>query len=166
MTVEVPDFPDRVTLYDDGAYRWTYDTRANHNSSQYETMVRICLVVSLPIAVIMLVMTWQYGAAQALLSVLGLLALTVGLPALIWKLSPVNPSFRMSATEIEAWPKGRSRHLHTFDTLRGVQMCSERDLIRLRWALGGMDVYVPAEDFRLVADFIAAHAPSGVGIQW
>ena len=163
---QVTAFPSRVTLYDDGAYRWTYDTRAHHNSSQYETMVGICLAVFLPIAIIMLVMTWQYGAAQALLFTLGLLALGVGLPALIWKLSPVNPSYCMSETEIEAWPKGRSRHLHAFEGLRGVRMHSERDLIRLRWAAAGMDVYVPTEDFRLVADFIIAHAPAGVEIRW
>ena len=163
---QVASFPPRVTLYDDGAYRWTYDTQAHHNSSQYESMIHVCLAVFLPIGIIMLVMTWQYGAVQALLSVISVMALAVGLPALIWKLSPVNPSFRMSKTEIEAWPKGKSRHLHAFDTLRGVQMHSERDLIRLRWTFGGMDVYVPTEDYRLVADFIAAHAPAGVEIRW
>ena len=60
-------FPTRVERGADGAYRWTYDLRANRNNEPFWFMVKICLAVSVPIAMIMLFLTWQYGPAQAIL---------------------------------------------------------------------------------------------------
>ena len=164
MEVSVRDFPSRPTLYEDGEYRWTYDMKANGNNAPFMFMLKVCLGVSVPIALIMLVLIWEYGAMQAILSALLLLALTVLLPALIWKLLPPNPSFRMSDTEIEAWPKGKSRNLHGLKGLRRMILRPDIDRIDLKWTLNRLMVYVPREDFDTVVDFIRAHAPEGVEV--
>ena len=162
--VEVRDFPGRPTLYEDGAYRWTYDMKAHGNSTQFWFMVKVCAAVAAPIGLVMLVLIWQYGAAQAILSVLFLWAVTVLLPALIWRLAPPNPSYRMSETEIEAWPKGKNRNIHAFKGLKRMTLRPDIDRIHLKWALGGLHVYVPPEDYGLVKDFILSHVPAGVEV--
>ena len=155
----VYEFPNRVTQYDDGAYRWTYSLRKEGNAAPRRTMVTICAAVFIPIALIMLVMTWQYGARDAVLCCLGLLAGGVGLPALIWKLAPPDPSFKMTDEYIEAWPKGRGQNIHTFEGVRRVELEPALDRIRLKWVVSGLDVYVPREDYALVRDFILDHVP-------
>ena len=155
----VYDFPNRVIRYDDGAYRWTYNLRQEGNDAPQWTMVKICAAVFIPIALIMLVMIWQYGARDAVLCCLGLLAIGVGLPALIWKLAPPDPSFKMTDEYIEAWPKGRGQNIHTFQGVRRVEMEPALDRIRIKWVVSGLDVYVPREDYGLVRDFILDHVP-------
>lgn len=152
-------FGGRVALCDDGAYRWTYDIKANGNDDLFRFMVGVCLAVCAPIALIMLVLIWQYGAAQALLSVGGFLALTVLLPMLIWKLLPMDPSFRMDETEIETWPKGRGQNIFDFRSVRRVEMRPDVDLIKLRFRLGALRVYAPREDYEMVREYILARVP-------
>lgn len=155
----VAEFPNRVTQYDDGAYRWTYDLRSEGNDAPRWTMVKICAAVFIPIALIMLVMTWQYGPLEAVLYCLGLLAIGVGLPALIWHMAPPDPSFKMTDEFIEAWPKGRGQNIHTYEGVRQVAIEPALDRIRLKWVVSGLDVYVPREDYALVRDFILDHVP-------
>ena len=154
-------FPTRVERGVDGAYYWTYDLKANGNNTPFWFMVKVCLAVSLPIALIMLVLTWQYGPVEALLYTLLLLVLMVGLPMFIWQLMPVNPSFRMDEEAIEAWPKGSGVNIHTYRGVRRVIMEREIDRIHLRWRVGGLHVYVPREDYEMVREFILAHVPEG-----
>ena len=157
-------FPKRVTQGDDGAYRWTYDLKAHGNFAALRTMVGVCAAVAVPIALVMLVMTWGFGRAQAALTCLGLLALMVGLPALIWWLSPPDPSFRLAEAEIEAWPKGRNRNLHSLRDVKQVLLRPDIDRIPLRWAVTGLHIYVPPEDFDLVLEHILARVPEGTEI--
>ena len=152
-------FPKRLQQGDDGAYRWTYDIKAQGNRAPARTMVFICAAIFVPIALIMLFMTWQYGELQALLFCLGLLALGVGLPALIWVLLPQNASYKMTGEYIEAWPKGRGNNIHRYEGVRRVTMEPRIDRIRLKWAVTGLDVYVPREDYAFVRDYILERVP-------
>ncbi len=154
------NFPRKVQQGDDGAYRWTYDTKAQGNSQPRKTMVFISAAVFVPIALIMLFMTWQYGELQALLFCLGLLAIGVGLPALIWVLLPPNPSFKMTEAYIESWPKGKGNNIHHYEGVRRVTMEPRVDRIRLKWAVTGLDVYVPREDYAFVRDYILERVPA------
>lgn len=152
-------FPDHVAQGSDGAYRWTYDTKAQRNSAPFKTMVFISAAVFVPVALIMLFMTWQYGALQALLVCLGMLAIGVGLPALIWALLPPNPSFKMTGEYIESWPKGKGNNIHRYEGVRRVTMEPRVDRIRLKWAVTGLDVYVPRESYAFVRDYILERVP-------
>lgn len=152
-------FPDHVAQGSDGAYRWTYDTKAQRNSAPIKTMVFISAAVFVPVALIMLFMTWQYGALQALLFCLGLLAIGVGLPALIWALLPPNHSFKMTEEYIESWPKGKGNNIHRYEGVRRVTMEPRVDRIRIKWAVTGLDVYVPRESYAFVRDYILERVP-------
>ena len=164
--MEVWRFPARVEQGEDGAYCWTYDLKANRNDEPFWFMVKVCLAVAGPIALIMAVLTWQYAGVEALLWSLGLLAMMVGLPALIWKLAPLNPSFRMTDEDIEAWPKGRNRNLYAFRSVRSVKIQPRTDAIKLRFTFGGMHVYVPREDYATVREYILARVPEGTKTYW
>lgn len=152
------EFPDRVTLGEDGSYRWRYDLKAHHNTAPMEMMVKISLAVGVPIALIMLVLTWQYGPLQATLSSLGMLAMLVLLPTLIWKLLPPDPMFRMDEAQIEAWPKGRSSGIYAFKGLTEVTPDPGVDRIILRWRVTRLEVYVPPEDYEFVKAFLMERA--------
>ena len=150
-------FNDRMTLCKDGAYRWTYDMKAHHNYDPFRYMMKVVVAVSVPVALIMLVMIWPMDPKWAVLSALMFLALMVLLPAGLWLLMLPNPSFRLSETEIEAWPKGKGANIFALTSVRRVMLCPDRDLIKLRVPLGGVRVYVPQEDFELLSDFLTEH---------
>ena len=159
-------FPKRVTREESGAYYWTYDLKAHGNNEPLWFMLKICLAVAVPIDLIMLMLTWEYGPGQALLWNAIFLAGMVGLPALIWKLLPPNPSFRMDDKEIEAWPKGRGQNIHAFKDVRRVSLRPDTHCIILKWHITALHVYVPPEDYGFVRDFIIAHVPEGVEMRY
>ena len=158
-------FPARVTR-DGDAYRWTYDLKAHHNLGPMWSMLRICLAIAVPIALVMLGLTWSYGPAQAALWSALFLALFAGLPVLLWLLLPPDPSFRMTETEITAWPKGRGNNVHRFQGVRRVILRPDIDRIQLRWIATGLHVYVPPEDYDFVREFILARVPKGAEVLW
>ena len=160
------NFPKHVTEESEGVYRWTYKLKENGNNAPLRTMVRICLAVSLPITLIMLALIWSYGALQAVLSVLGLLAGLVGLPVLIWILLPPNPSYKMTEKQIESWPKGKGVNIHPFDGVKRVTLRPDIDRILLHEALGGLHVYVPREDYDFVREYILARVPQGTEVAY
>ncbi len=88
-------FPPRVTR-DGGAYLWTYGLKAHRNLAPMRTMLGICLAIAVPIALVMLGLTWSYGPAQAALWVALFLALFAGLPVLLWLLLPPELRVGMS----------------------------------------------------------------------
>ena len=153
------NFPKKPARGSDGAYRWTYSLRENHNNGPLLMMVRICAAICVPVALVMLALTWGYNPLQAALSTAGFLAVSVGLPALIWVLMPPNPSYKMTEDYIESWPKGKGNNIHRFEGVRRVTMRSDIDCIRLKWRVTGLYVYVPREDFGFVRDFIVDHVP-------
>ena len=159
-----PDFPDRVARDGDGAYCWTYDMKKQGNAAPFCWMTMICLAVFAPIVLALLVLIWPYGALTAVLVFLGILALGLGLPALILKVCPLNPGYRMSGTEIETWPRGRGSGIHPFGGVRRVKLRPDIDRIQLRWAGSGLHVYVPKDDYGLVREFILAHVPEGTEV--
>ena len=160
------NFPHKVRHDEDGAYRWNYNMKENGNNAPLWFMVGICSAIGVPIALIMLVLIWPYGAQQAVLSALGLLAGLVGLPALIWKLLPPDPSFKMTETRIESWPKGKGNNIHHFEDVRRVTLRPDIDRIQLHERLGGLHVYVPQEDYDFVREYILARIPKGTEVLW
>ena len=160
------NFPHKVRQGDDGAYRWNYNMKENGNNAPFWTMIGICAAIGVPVALIMLVMTWPYGHLQAALSALGLVAMVVVLPALIWRLSPPDPSFELTDRTIEAWPKGKGRNLHSLDGVRQVTVRPGEDRVILRFAVTGVHVYIPPEDFDFVREAILACVPEGTPVLW
>lgn len=151
--------PKTLTLDAGGAYCWKYDMKANHNSDSFRFMMKVLLWIAVPIAVAMLAATWPYNHALSLLSVACFLVLMLALPALVWKLMPPNPGYRMDERTIEAWPKSKGQNRIALSSVRRVTLCPARDLIKLRVPLGSVRVYVPKDDYPFVQAFIAAYVP-------
>ena len=64
------NFPHHIMQYEDGAYRWNYNMKENGNNAPFWTMIGICAAVSVPIALIMLVMM-SFNALAALVIIGG-----------------------------------------------------------------------------------------------
>ena len=148
---------NRVYRDADGAFYWTYAAKAHGNDAMFRGMVKVCAAVFIPIALVVLALTWQFDPLQSALICLGMLALGVGLPALIWRLAPLDPSYMLTEETIEAWPRGRGRNLHFLNDVRQVTLEPDIDCIRLKWVVTGLDIYVPPEDYEMVRDFILGH---------
>lgn len=155
------DFPTRVARGGDGAYRWRYDMKAHGNDAPMRMMLKIGLAIGAPVALVLLALTWGYDPLQAMLTSLGVLALIVLLPLLIWKLAPPDAGYRMDETQIEAWPKGRNNNIHPFKGVTNVESDRRQDRIVLRWRVTRLEVYVPPEDYDFVMEFIRVHVPEG-----
>ena len=54
------DFPDRVTLFDDGVYRWSYELDMWHNRYLLKLILKIlCLVLGIPTLVVLAMLLWR-----------------------------------------------------------------------------------------------------------
>ncbi|MBQ6373157.1 MAG: hypothetical protein IJJ45_01575 [Clostridia bacterium] len=152
-------FPHRVTQSDDGTYCWTYDLKAHRNFAQLTFMAKLLAAIFVPVALILLCLTWSYGAIQALLFCIAMPAVVILLPVLIWWWLPPDPSYLMTESRIESWPKGRGNNVFLFSDVRHVRFRRDIDRIELRFVIGALHVYVPPEDYDLVKDLIIDRVP-------
>ena len=158
------NLPKTVTVEDDGVCRWTYDLKAHGNDDLFRKMMKILVAIFAPVAVIMLVMGWRFDPLQAVLIALGMAAIGILLPALLWRVMAINPSYEMTAEYIESWPRGKGRNIHTYGGVRRIVLCEDRDLIRLRGRIGGLDMYVPPEDYEWVLAFVLKRVPENTEV--
>jgi len=211
------DYPSRVTLFDDGVYRWSYDLDMWHNRYLLRQIIKIlCVVLGIPtlfIAAMVLKTVLKHpGLARdeigffirndllALAVVGGLWLGTIILTLIVYAIcaAVMHGTWRLcfemddsavaliqsaaaknrngtlatiaSAVEIAALLSGNSSHsLHSasmalrnanesgttsFDSVRRVKLLADLDLIDLRQLLGMNQIYVNAEDYPFVRDFI------------
>ena len=211
------DYPARVTLFDDGVYRWSYDLDMWRNRYLLQQIVRIlCIALGIPtliIAAMVLrtvlkhpglardeIMFFIRGDLLALAVVGGIWIGTVILTLIVyavcaavmrgtWRLCfemddsavALIPSAAAkkrngtlatiaSAVEIAALLAGNSDHslrsasralrnanesgTTRFDSVRRVKLLVDLDLIDLRQLFGMNQIYVNAEDYPFVRDFI------------
>ena len=74
------EYPDRITLKDDGMYHWRYQLSKEQAREHWITMIWICTIVTTVVAVIM---TMLIGLKEVWPYLLLLYGMLVGLPALI-----------------------------------------------------------------------------------
>ena len=213
-------YPSRVTLFDDGLYRWSYDMDMWHNRYLLGLIIKIlCIVLGIPtlfVAVNVLKNALPFlerGMTETMLFIHGdLLSLTIisgiwigsilltliiyaicaavmhGTWHLCFEMDESAVALVQSAetkarnstlatvaavVEIAALFTGKSnRSLHasssalrtanesgitSFDSVRRVRLHPDHDLIDLREFFGMNQIYVGAEDYTFVRDFILEH---------
>ena len=196
------DFPPRVTLFDDGVYRWSYDMDMWHNRFLLKLLLKaVGIICAIPILILLLLSgperVTPTVAAVVLLSLAGVYALTLGIYALcalamhgVYRLH-----FAMDESAIvlvqSAATKRRNSALAVVATVAGVAAGKPNEAFRVGTALGcanavgttsfsivtrimphpecdvidmrewfGMNqIYVNAEDYAFVRDFILSHIP-------
>ena len=158
-------YSDRVEPDGAGGYQWSYDPGAHGNRRPLWQMLAISGAVWAVIAIALLAVAGGRYLKDALIFVLGTGAGIVGLPALIWLLIPTVLDYHLTEAYIEAWPKGRSSGIHRFQYVRRVTLRPDKDEIYLRFALGGLQILVPPEDYDLVLKAIQDKVPPGTEIQ-
>ena len=158
-------FSPRVESDGAGGYRWSYDSREHGNRRPLSMMVKICAAVWAIVAIIMFVIAGGRYLKDALIFAAATCAGTVILPALIWLAMPPVLSFSLTEAHIEAWPKGRSSGIYPFRNVRRVTLRHDRDEIYLHYAVGGLQVLVPPEDYDRVLEYIQDRLPAGTEVQ-
>ena len=148
------DYPERVTLCDDGQYRWRCTLSREQAKSHYEDMIAISVIITTVISLIMLILIgWQVWWG-----VLMLYALIVGLPALIgWlTLGFDTRSYEMDEEYI--------RHKHAtkggdafirFKAIKAMRVSGNAFTIKA--GITTYSVYVPPEDVAFVREYIEKH---------
>ena len=146
------DYPDRITLMDDGVYYWRYHLSKEQARVHWKQMVVICAIISTVIGVIMTAMiglkkNWPY-----LLLFYGLM---LGLPALIGYLT-LGYDSRSYTMDEEC-----IRHKHAtkggdafifYDKVKDAYV--EKNAFTFKSGITTYTVYVPPEDVRFMKDFL------------
>ena len=148
-------FPDRVTLCEDGRYRWSYVLTPEQGRFYYWQMLRYCAVIGGMIALIMLgVMYDMLGSAWW--SILLFLGLMIGMPALVGLLIINGGEVRRYEMDQECL-----RHKHAtkggdalvrFKKIR--EMSAEGDILIIKEGITTYRIHVPAEDVAFVKRYI------------
>ena len=152
------EFPDRVTLCDDGIYRWSYAKDPSADRTVYRTMIVICTVIGVLIFLMMAIL-------ETALMIFGLLVLLgmVLLPALAWRLFGRIPENRILG-RYEMAPDHIARPGYSggaaFALVDAVTLFRDRDRIDLRTANARTShIYVRPTDYDLVLDYILDRVP-------
>ena len=149
------EYPERVTLCEDGVYRWRYTLSREQAKTHYVDMIAIAVLITTVISLIMLVaIGWQVWWG-----VLLLYAFIVGLPALIgWLMLGFDTrSYEMDEEYI--------RHKHAtkggdafapIKKMKGMRV--QGNVFRIMGTITEYTVYVPPEDVEFVKAYIREHA--------
>ncbi|MBR3108750.1 MAG: hypothetical protein IKH30_16440 [Clostridia bacterium] len=174
MVFENHEYPQRVTLDADGFYRWKTEMDDSRKLEQFKNMVTICLIVSLVIyAVMALVSMNSTFFKDIMLSGLGLIAGMVGLPALLWWLLEIKlqgktyQKFEMNGEYVKhVGVSGKDTHYADFKAIRKIQIKRRINMIWVRGLFGGVQVFVPPEDFRFVLEYIHEKANDKAQVEY
>ncbi len=166
MGFESHEYPHRVTHDADGFYRWAAEMNNEQKIEQFKFMVTVCLIISLVILGVMALVSMGSRVFQTImLSGLGFVAGMVGLPALLWWLLEIKlvgksyQKFEMNDEYVKhVGVSGKDTHYLDFKAIRKIQVKKKIGLIWVRGLMGGVQVFVPREDFRFVLDYIREKA--------
>ena len=172
-------YPSRVTLFDDGIYRWSYDLDMWHNRYMLRMILKIlCVVLGIPTLLIaaMLLTVIIYAICAAVMR--GTLRLCFEMDesavALVQSAETKNRNSALAAVadavEIAALFSGKSTRslrassnalrmanesgITPFDSVRKARPQPDHDLIDLRQIFVRNQIYVNREDYAFVRDFI------------
>ena len=194
------EYPSRVTLYDDGVYRWSYDMDMWHNHYMLKLLLKVMGIILGAIFAVFVVLLGPSDAkalvfVAAIMSGMVVLALLIyaicalamhgtyhlcfemndeavaliqsaatrsrnealGVVATIAGLAAGKPgeAMRVGSTMALANSVGNT----SFASVRRVRRHPESDVIALSELFGMNQIYVNAEDYPLVCDFILERVP-------
>ena len=203
MMNQMRKFTNRVTLYEDGCYRWYYDMDMRTNRCLLNVLMKVMGGVMAGICIVTLVLFSQSSrftpgvaaviigscGGMVLLTWLGywLAALIMGFNyrvhfemteetiALVRKHSTqtMMRGMAVAATIAGLVTAGGGAALRTgaalnsaassgftwFTNVRGMKAHPEWDSVNLREFMGGNQIWIPAEDYDFVKEFIWTHIP-------
>ena len=156
--MEQYEYPDRITLCEDGSYRWSYVLSREQSRFHYRMMIRICSVVGGLIALIMALMSGSMLSDDPSLwwSIAAVPAGIIGLPALLGY-------FLMNGGEVYQYEMDQEyiRHKHAtkggdawirFKKIRDLTV--NGDVFVIQEGITTYRVYVPSEDKSFLKRYI------------
>ena len=151
-------YPDRITLCEDGRYRWSYVLNKEQSRYYYRMMIKICSIVGGVITAAMLVMCsfLTLSGPAVMWSILGIPAGIIGLPALLGY-------FLMNGGETWQYEMDQEyiRHKHAqkggdawirFDRIQ--ELTIEGDVFIIREGITTYRVHVPTQDIPFLKQYI------------
>ena len=156
------EYPDRVTLCEDGQYRWSYILSREQSRWQYRQMIRITSLVAAVITVILLIMgngSLTRDPSIALFFLCVPVVSIVGLPALIgWFFMRGGERYRYEMDEQYIRQKNATKGGDAWIRLRKVESVSvDGDVFSIKAGISTYRVHVPHEDVPFVREYISDH---------
>ena len=160
------EYPDRVTLQDDGSYRWECATEKAYERKSYTITMKVCIGISLFVLVYGTILSvmfhqspWIYILSDAAFLLIAFL-ICLGMDRLPGNAREI---YHLTDTYIRSG-YGRSGASFSFNRTREV-IVSEK-YIELKGKFGGPRIYVPAEDMTFVRDYILKRLPGEANIKY
>ena len=155
------EYPARVTLDEDGFYRWSVEMNKKQSNEQFKFMVKVCCIITFMILGIMALVSMNTRYFKdIMLSGLGLIVGMVLLPMGIWKLMerlPPSTSMRFEMNDEylkHVGNSGKDSGWATFKSVRRIIVRRDTHMIWLKSTLTGVQVFVPKEDYSFVLHYI------------
>ncbi len=158
MKMEQYEYPNRITLCEDGQYRWSYVLSKEQSRFNYRMMIEICSIIGVLIAGIMAFMFGSMLSHDPSLwwSIAAVLTGMIGLPALLGY-------FLMNGGEVYQYEMDQEyiRHKHAtkggdawirFKKIR--DMTVNGDVFMIKIGITTYRVYVPNEDKSFLKQYI------------
>lgn len=153
---------DRLTLCQDGQYRWSYDLKAHHNYDLFIHWLKFIVPVTTPLALVVLIGGRNAKPYGPVLFFGAFMLLLPAFLALYWRYAASRTSYRLSDTELETWPKETMvQSPYELKNLRSITCFPEKDMLLLRFTVARVRVYVCRDDYERVQDLLRERAPQG-----
>ena len=151
------EYPDRITLMDDGMYHWRYRLNREQALVHWEYMIVISTIVTTVIAVIMTILIGLKEIWPYLLILYGMM---VGLPALIGYLTLGCDSRCYTMDEECIRHKHATKGGDAFIIYKKVKEAYvEKNAFTMKEGITTYTVYVPLEDVRFMKDYLKERIP-------
>ena len=160
------EYPDRVTVQDDGSYRWQCAIEKEYERKSYKTAMKICIGIALFVLVYGTILSvmfhqspWVYILSDAIFLLISFL-ICLGMDRLPGN---VREIYHLTDTYIRSG-YGRSGASFYFNRTR--EAIVNKKYIELRGQHGGPRIYVPAEDMAFVQDYILKRLPGEASVNY
>ncbi|MBR3504562.1 MAG: hypothetical protein IKO07_10045 [Clostridia bacterium] len=155
---EAYEYPSRVTLGEDGFYRWSYEVDMSAKGAVYESVMKVLGIIAICVAASAFLMPSEAR---------WIVALPAGgmmiVPALFWLVfyrgKAARQRMRYAMNEEKIHIPGLYKSEDTaFPSILGVSAQPAQNMIELRTAaMTLIQVFAPEEDFEFVRDYIINH---------
>ena len=159
-------FPTRVMQDSDGTWRWKYLMNPRRNKHPVSVVGKVFLIMGGISAVALRIIgspnpttMSDWDMPLMVLGVFGGIFLLV--TGLLYLQGDDPLPYSMDEEQVTTYV-GKNKGPHFFDRVRRVRLMPQHDAIRLGF---GLTIYIPAEDYEAVKDFILAHLPEGVDVR-
>lgn len=166
MYYDIREHPDRVVRGEDGVYRWAYRMNPRRNKHPLSIVGKVFFsMAAISAAGLLVVGSPNPGKMSDWAMPLMVIGLFLGVFLLVTGLLYLQGDdllpYAMDEESITTF-RAKGAGPHSFRRMRRVRLLPRYDAIRLGF---GMTIYVPAEDYDMVKDFILEHLPEGADVR-